>query len=527
MDQAEILVPGLLVAVAALSAIARVINVPYPILLVIGGLGLGFVPGVPDVKLDPDLVLVLILPPLLYSAAFFSSLRDLRADLRPISTLAIGLVLATTVSVAVVAHALVDGLPWAAAFALGAIVSPTDPLAATAIARRLGAPRRFVNIIEGESLINDGTALVAYKVAVAAVVGGSFSLLEASADFVLGAAGGIAIGLAVGWVVAKIRRRLDDPPVEITISLFTAYAAYLPAQELGLSGVLASVTVGIFLGWRAPELTTPTTRMQSYAVWEVLVFLLNASLFVLVGLQVQSVLDGISEFSPSTLIGYAAAICAVVVATRLVWLELITHLIRLLYSRAPHRIRRGTWRLRLVNSWAGMRGSVSLAAALALPTVTDAGTPFPQRDLLIFLTYAVILFTLVVQGLSLPLLIRALGVEDDGAEEREEIAARRSAARAAIARVDALEVEEWTRADTVERMRGLYGYRLRRFDARVGEVEDDGYEQRSVAYQRMVHEVIGAQREELVRMRNAGEISDEVRRRIERELDLEESRLEV
>ena len=356
MKNAELLVPGLLVAVAALSAVARVINVPYPILLVLGGLGLGFVPGIPEVELDPDLVLVLILPPLLYSAAFFSSLRDLRADLRPIGTLAIGLVLATTVSVAVVVHALIDGLPWAAAFALGAIVSPTDPLAATTIARRLGAPRRFVTIIEGESLINDGTALVAYKVAVTAVVTGSFSLLEAGANFVLGAAGGIAIGLAVGWIVAKIRRRLDDPPVEITISLFTAYAAYVPAQQLGLSGVLASVSVGIFLGWRAPELTTPTTRMQAYAVWEVLVFLLNASLFVLVGLQVQSVLDGISGFSPWTLLGYALAICAVVVATRLVWLELITHLIRLIYKRAPQRIRRGTWRLRLVNSWAGMRG---------------------------------------------------------------------------------------------------------------------------------------------------------------------------
>ena len=295
MDHPEILVPALLVAVAALSAIARAINVPYPILLVIGGLGLGFIPGVPEVQLDPDLVLALILPPLLYSAAFFSSLRDLRADLRSISALAIGLVLATMVTVAVVAHALVDGLSWAAAFTLGAIVSPTDPVAASTIARRLNVPRRIVTIIEGESLINDGTALVAYKVAVVAVVSGSFSLLHASADFVVGAAGGIAIGLAVGWVVAKIRRRLDDPPVEITVSLFTAYAAFVPAQQLGLSGVLASVTVGIFLGWRAPELTTPTTRMQSYAVWEVLVFLLNATLFVLVGLSLQNVLDGISE----------------------------------------------------------------------------------------------------------------------------------------------------------------------------------------------------------------------------------------
>ncbi len=527
MDHPEILVPALLVAVAALSAIARAINVPYPILLVIGGLGLGFMPGVPEVQLDPDLVLALILPPLLYSAAFFSSLRDLRADLRSISALAIGLVLATMVTVAVVAHALVDGLSWAAAFTLGAIVSPTDPVAATTIARRLNVPRRIVTIIEGESLINDGTALVAYKVAVVAVVSGSFSLLHASADFVVGAAGGIAIGLAVGWVVAKIRRRLDDPPVEITVSLFTAYAAFVPAQQLGLSGVLASVTVGIFLGWRAPELTTPTTRMQAYAVWEVLVFLLNATLFVLVGLSLQNVLDGISGYSVRTLIGYSLAVCAVVVVTRMVWVELYTHLLRLAYRRASHRLRRGTWRARILNGWAGMRGSVSLAAALALPTVTDAGTPFPQRDLLIFLAYAVIVFTLVVQGLTLPPLIRALGVEDDGGEEREELAARRAAASAAIERVEVLEQEEWTRADTIERMRGLYGYRRRRFDARAGEADDDGYEERSVAYQRMVHEVIGAQREELVRMRNAGEISDEVRRRIERELDLEESRLEI
>lgn len=217
MEHGELLIPGLLIAVAALSALARAIDVPYPILLVLGGLGLGFVPGVPEVRLDPDLVLVLFLPPLLYSAAFFSSLRDLKRDLRPISTLAIGLVLATTVTVAVVAHTMIEGLPWAAAFALGAIVSPTDPIAATTIARRLGAPRRMVTILEGESLINDGTALVAYKVAVAAAVGGSISLLDASFDFVAGAVGGVAIGLAVGYVVAAVRRRLDDPPVEITV----------------------------------------------------------------------------------------------------------------------------------------------------------------------------------------------------------------------------------------------------------------------------------------------------------------------
>lgn len=362
--------------------------------------------------------------------------------------------------------------------------------------------------------------------AVAAVVGGSFSLLDASVEFVLGALGGVAIGIAVGWVVAAVRRRINDPPVEITVSLFTAYAAYVPANELGFSGVLAAVTVGIYLGWRAPVLTDATTRLQGSAVWELLIYLLNATLFILVGLQLPSILDGLSGRSAGSLLGYAALVSGVVIATRLVWMQVITWLIRVLDRRASQRARRASWRVRVIGGWAGLRGSVSLAAALALPTATDAGTPFPQRDLLIFLAYAVILATLVAQGLTLPGLIRALGIEDDGAEEREEIEARRAAARAAIERIDALGEEDWTREDTIERLRGAYGYRRRRFDARAGETEDDGFEERSAAYQRMLHAVIGAQRDELVRLRNAGTISDDVRRRVERELDLEESRLE-
>ena len=252
MDHTAEIFLALLIAISALSTVARLINVPYPILLVVGGLAIGLIPGLPEVELDPDLVLVLFLPPLLYSAAFFASLRDLRANLRPISLLAVGLVVATAVGVAVVAHFLIDGMSWGTAFALGAIVAPTDPIAATAIARRQGAPREIVSIIEGESLINDGTALVLYAAAVTAVVGGSFSLFNASADFVLSAVGGIAVGLAVGWPIAEVRKRLDDPPVEITISLATAYAAYLPAEELGLSGVLAAVDHG-----RLPRLARP------------------------------------------------------------------------------------------------------------------------------------------------------------------------------------------------------------------------------------------------------------------------------
>src|SRR5687768_6511043 len=283
----------------------------------------------PDAELEPELVLVIFLPPLLYSAAFFASLRDLRANLRPISLMAIGLVIATACAVAVVAHALIDGLPWAAAFALGAIVAPTDPVAATAIARRLNVPRRVVNVLEGESLINDGTALVLYRVAVGAV-GGSFSLVEAGLDFVLGAAGGVAIGLAVGWVIAEVRRRLDDPPVEVTISLLTGYAAYVPAERVGASGVLAAVTIGIYIGWRAPEISSARQRVAGYSMWTILTFLLNALLFVLIGLQLPLILEGLEDEPFGELVGIALAVAAVVILSRIVWVHVITFLIRTL-----------------------------------------------------------------------------------------------------------------------------------------------------------------------------------------------------
>ena len=526
MEHLELLIPGLMISVAALSVLAGILDVPYPILLVVGGLALGFVPGVPDVTLDPDLVLALFLPPLLYSAAFFANLRDLRRDLRSISLLSVGLVLATTVTVALVAHALVPAMPWAAAFALGAVVSPTDPLAATTIARRVGAPRRFVNVIEGESLVNDGTALVAYRAAVAAAVGQGFSLLDASAAFVGGVAGGIAIGLVVGFLVAEVRRRLEDPPIEITISLFTGYAAFLPAEQLGLSGVLAAVTAGIYLGWLAPNISSPEMRMQGFAVWSTLIFLLNAVLFVLVGFQLPGIVDGLEGFSTGEVIGYAAAVCGAVIVTRIVWQFALTGIIRALDRRESQRARRAPAAQIFLVGWAGMRGAVSLAAALAIPLETDAGAPFPNRDLIVFLAFAVIFVTLVLQGLSLPWLIRRLGVRDDGEEEREELRARLAAARAALERLDELAGADWTRDDTVERLRGMYDYRRRRFKARAGKIEDDGYEDRSQRYQRLVRELIAAQRVAVVSLRNEGGISNDVMHRIERELDLEETRLE-
>ena len=348
-------------------------------------------------------------------------------------------------------------------------------------------------------------------------------------EFVLACLGGIAVGLAVGYVIGEIRRRLDDAPTEITISLLTGYAAFIPAEELGLSGVLAAVAAGIYLGWKAPELISPQTRLQALGTWEILTFLLNATLFILVGLQLPVVVDGLEGTPAAEVIGYAALVCATVIAVRFAWVFTVPYLIRALDRREGQRERRVSPAPRIVVAWSGMRGAVSLAAALALPLETDAGAALPDRDLILFITFALILVTVVGQGLTLPALIRRLGVLEDGAEEEaEETKARLVASRAALERLDQLEELDWTQNDSVERARGIYRFRQRRFGVRTGKVDDDdGIEDRSLAWQRMMHDVYDAQRHALVQLRNQGEISSDVMRRIERELDLEESRLEV
>jgi Na+/H+ antiporter len=537
----ELVVFGLLVAVASLVLLSDILEVPYPIFLVLGGLVLGFIPGVPEVELAPELVLLIFLPPLLYVSAFFSSLRDLRANIRPIGLLSVGLVALTTVVVAGVAHFVV-GLSWPVAFVLGAIVSPTDPVAATAIAERLGVPRRIVTVLEGESLINDGTALVLYQTAVRVVMFGvAFSLLELGLRFVVGVALGVAIGLLAGYVIATVRRRIEDPLVEITISLFTGYAAYLPAEELNASGipasgVLAAVTAGIYLGWLSPRLTSPSTRLQAYSLWEILTFMLNSLLFILIGLQLPAILEGISEdYSPGTLALYAVAVCLAVIAARFVWMFPATYLPRKVSRRLRERDPSPPWQNVAVIAYAGMRGAVSLAAALALPL------EFPGRDLVLFLTFCVIFVTLVGQGLTLQPLIRWLDIHDDGASEKEEIKARLLAAEAALKRIEELAVEDWVYEDTAERMRGMYGYRRRRFatrhasaaDKRIADFavdldgDDEDYETRSAAFQRFRRELLEAEREAVLRLRSEGRIGDEVMRKVERDLDLEDSRLEI
>ncbi len=527
------LVLGLLFAVAALAALARSLKVPYPILLVLGGLALGFVPGLPRVDLAPELIFLLFLPPLVYYEALSISLRDFRANLWPISRLAIGLVALTTCAVAVVAHWAVDGLSWTAAFILGAVVSPTDSVAASAIAERLGVPRRVVTILEGEGLVNEALAVAGFRIAVVAIAAGTFSLRDVGSEFVAGSIGGAAAGLALGWIQTWALRHLKDPVLTNTVFLLFPFASYLTADELGFSGIVAVAVSALYVGWRATGLVSARTRLQNESFWEVAVFLINGFVFVIVGLQLPVILDGLSTYPTADLVLYAGLVSLTVVFARLLWVFPVTYVPRWMSRRLRERAPYPSWRNTSVVAWSGMRGAISLAVALSLPLSTGAGPPFPERDLIIFLTFGVILATLVVQGLSLPLLVRALGIEDDGAEAREEVEGRVEAARAALARLEELDKEEWVREDTARQLRELYEYRCRRFAVRFseGKPDKDGlrvdYEERSAAYQRLLHELLRAQRTALVRLRDEGRIGDESLHRIERELDLEESRLEL
>ena len=508
MENLEVIVLVLLAATVALAVLSDMVRVPYPIVLVVGGSALGFVPGLPDVELEPELVLLIFLPPLLYGAAFFSSLRDLRRNASTIGGLAIVLVIVTVASVAVLAHEVI-GLAWETAFVLGAVVGPTDAVAPAAILRRLGAPRRIVTVVEGENLTNDWTALVLYKFAVAAAVTGSFELAEAGPKFIWTGIGGVAAGLIVGRVIREIRFRLDDPPLEVTISVFSGYFAYLPAEAIGVSGVIAAVTTGIYMGWYTPILTTPETRIQGQSLWQILTFVLNALLFLLVGLQLPAILDDLAGYGTGELVGWALLVSAAVILVRVVFV----------FAFSLVAVRDSTWRSTTVIAWSGMRGAVSLAAALAIPTDVDG------RELLIFLALAAIFATLVLQGLTLGPLIDALELEDDGSERAEETLARMRSAEAATVRLQELAGEEWVNDDTVGRLQGLYAYRQRRFGARLDGEGDHALERRSDAYRKLMRQLIQAEREALIGMRNSGEISDEVRRVVERDLDLEESRL--
>jgi CPA1 family monovalent cation:H+ antiporter len=519
LHQLEIVIL-LLAVVVALTTVAQKIYIPYPILLVIGGLLLGVVPGLPTVTLSPDLVFLVFLPPILWAAASFTSWREFRDNLRPISLLAVGLVLATTAAVAAVAHAMLPGIGWAEAIALGAIVSPPDAVSATTIGRRLRIPRRVVTILEGESLVNDATALVLYRAAVGVAVGGSFALGATLFQFVFAAVVGVALGFAVGMAARWALCATEDSFTQIAITLLAPYVAWVLGELSHASAVLACVAGGLHVRQHFSAAVAPTTRLQARAVWNLLVFLLNGFIFILIGLQLGALREAVPSGQFGSLLLTGALVSATAIVVRLGWVPLAAVLPRLVSPSLRARDPMPPWSAILLIGWTGMRGIVTLAAALALPVVTASGMPFPFRAELILLSFTVILATLVLQGLSLTPLIRALHLEEDRGLEQEEMLARERAAAAALGRLDNLAGEEWLTADHVDRLRVHYGRQLQRF-ARPSPVDANCSLEATETFRRLRHETLTAERLALIDLRNNGTISDEVLHRLEHELDVE------
>lgn len=538
MNEIE-LVLLMLVAVAALTPIARALRVPYPILLVLGGLLLALLPFLPDIQLTPELVFLLFLPPLIFRAAFTTSIRDFRALLRPILSLAVGLVLATTAAVAVVLHALLPELDWPIAFAFGAIVSPPDAVAAAAVLRGLGVPAKIVTLLEGESMINDATALVAYRAALGAAAV-AFSAGDAATRVAIVGVGGALIGLVVGVLMGLLLRWLNDPPVEITLTLLTPFAAYFPAESLGVSGVLATVTAGLYLGWRSPYIMNSEARLRGRAVWDMVEFILNGLVFILIGLQLSTILPTVMDQSILSLIGMGLALSLTAILVRMAWVYLDVYTkgfrIRLPFTRPSSQTgfpggHRPTWRETFVVGWAGMRGVVSLAAALALPEAT------PERGLLIFLTFFVILATLVGQGISLPWIIRALGVSSDGnMAAQQEAHARRIATEAALSRIQRLRGEWPTHLPLIDTLQAQYEHRASHLgnshngagdDPDSEDADGEHADQELLEHHLIRRAVLETERAAVLNLRERGEINDMVWRTIERDLDLEELRMDA
>ena len=515
----------LLAVLAAVGVLARRLKIPAAIFLVLTGVGLALIPGLPQVELEPDLVLLLVLPPVIYSSAVAMSWREFRFNLRPISLLAIGCVVFTTVAIAAAAH-FVLGLAWGVGFVLGAIVSPPDAVAPLAIARRLQIPRRIVVILEGEGLANDATALVLYRFAIVAVSTGTFSLPNAVGVFAAIVAGEILWGIGVGWLMLRLRRWVADPRIELTLALITPFLAYWPPQHLGGSGVLATVTTGLYISWNGLRLISAATRLQGIFFWDFVLYLIEGMVFLLTGLQARTLIERIGSYSASELVGSAALIAAVVILTRFVWMFPATYLPRWLIPAIKRTDPSPPWEWPFILAFTGVRGIVSLAAALAIPFVTATGQPFPGRDLILFLTFSVILVTLVGQGLALPWVIRALGLAHAGRRERhgvriEEHEARRTAIEAALQHLDELKRDRNWSEDMVRPLRARHRDRLKHIEHRSAGGERDG--KFADIHDEIELELIAAEREHINDLYRDGKIKDEARRRIERELDLREA----
>ncbi len=523
----ELIALILLVLVVLFAVLAQRLKTPYPIVLVIAGLALSFVPAIPKIQLNPDVVFLVVLPPLLYSAAWQTSWRDFRENFVSIFMLAVGLVAFTAIGVAYAAPWVFRGFDWRLGFVLGAVLSPTDAIAATAIARRLGLPKRMVDILEGESLVNDATGLVALAFAVAMVVTGERpTVAQGLGRLAYLSLVGIAIGLVIGLIVEWFERRLEDGPIEITVSIIVPYVVYLTAESAHASGVLAVIACGLYLSRKSSEFFSPAVRIQAWAVWESLTFVLNGLVFMAIGLQLPYVIRELKSYKMSGLIMDGLALSVILILLRLIWMYPGAFIANRIRTRVlGHKVAMPKLPQIFVAGWTGMRGVVALAAAISLPETLNNGTAFPQRDMIVFLTFAVIIVTLVGQGLTLPPLIRALGLASTGASHEEEHKARQKILRAALARLNQ------EREKDSDEFSEVYDQLVRMYEIKIEKFADDRAPETIRArdhmekHSHLLKEMVRVERRTAVHLRNEGEIDDELLRQLERELDLTEERL--
>lgn len=520
---------GALIAITIFGILAqRAPSFPFPIILVLGGLLVSLIPDAPQIRLDPAVFFILFLPPLLYADGWLMNLRDFKAARRPILLLSIGLVIFTTLAVGWVVHLLMPDLPWSVCFALGAVISPTDAVAVSAITERLKVPHRIVTILNGESLVNDASGLVAFKFAVVATLTGTFNLMDVGFSFLWLSAGGICIGLIVAFLIHKLRSKiLTDPNSlhHITISLLTPFAAYIPADALGVSGVLSAVAAGLYGGWADPLSMSPQTRMRAWYVWEMFLFWFNGLVFFLLGMQLRAVLGNLhGTMSWPQLFGYAALVGAVTIIARMVWVFPGAYLPRWLSRKIRETEPPLPWQNVFIVSWAGMRGAVTLAAALSIPMLMPDGSAFPGRELVIFLAFGVILITLLLNGLSLPWFIRKMCIRDDGRLDVEEKNARILAARSALLSIEDAAAQMEINDFYIRSILDEYRDRIHALEG--NDLTHQSAGARMERYRHLRRAAIRAERETAVQLYRDSIINDDVLRRIQSDIDFEEARLQ-
>ena len=522
-----LLIIGLLLCVAMLSMLSDKLRIPYPIFLVIAGLLISLIPGVPPVKLHPDLVFLIFLPPLLYAAAWNTSWHDFWAAKRPITLLAFGLVIFTASLVAIVSNAIIPDFSLALGFLLGGIVSPPDAIAATSVIQKMNVPKRIVTILEGESLVNDASSLIVFRFALAAVSTGQFVFWTAAGDFAKVVLMGIVVGLAIAHIIYAIHKFLPTTPsIDTAITLITPYLMYITAEHFHFSGVLAVVSGGLFLTFRSGDIFSYETRLQAVSVWQTLVFLLNGIVFIMIGLQLPEITGGLGEYSVGEVIFYAVVISIVTIIIRLIWIYPGAYLPRFLFRSIREKEPNPGWRLVFITGWSGMRGVVSLASALAVPLTLDTGGAFPHRNLILFITFIVILCTLVLQGLSLPWIIKKLNIASGDSHEKQEMEIRYKLATAVLDHITTNYASETANIDAYKRVKERYE-RMVQITSNKLNNEEAKEEAPSFlpAYYKMLYEMIEVRRKEIKEMRREKSFNEEILREKERELDLEEARI--